>query len=180
MDSMWKFICKNGQEVILRPAVPEDAQQLLDTINSVAKERSYILADKFGKSALEERDFITKMDTAKHLLLVAEVEGKVVGGLGVNPVAPGRDLRDTQVSEIGLHLLSWYREHGLGSKMLEYAIEWAREKGYRKVSARIFTSNKRSLNLFRKYGFLQESKSRKQFRLGSETIEEVVVGKMLH
>ncbi|HEX3032141.1 MAG TPA: GNAT family N-acetyltransferase [Bacillota bacterium] len=180
MDTMWKINCKNGQEVTLRPAVPEDAQQLLATINSVAKERSYMLTELSGKSAVEGHEFISRLDSSKYLLLVAEMGDQIVGALGVNPTAPGRDQRDSQACDIGVHLLSGFREQGVGSKMLEYALEWAREKCYRRISACIFTSNKRSLNLFRKFGFLQEAKSKKQFRLGTETIEEVIMAKMLH
>lgn len=179
METVVKFICQNGQEVTLRPAVPEDAHQIIDTINSVAQERSYILTDKFKKSEIEEREYIANLNTEKNLLLVAEVDGQVIGGLGAHQASGGRHFKTAHVCEIGLHLIKPYRERGIGSKMLEYAIEWAKAKGYKKLDACIFTSNKRSLNLFRKFGFVVEGKRMKQFRIGNEYIDEVIMGKIL-
>lgn len=179
METEIKFICQNGQEVTLRPAVPEDACQIIETINSVAMERSYILTDQFKKTEQDEREYIVGLDTDKNLLLVAQVDGRVVGGLGAHQASGGRHFKTAHVCEIGLHLIKPYREQGIGSKMLEYAIEWAKTHGYKKLDACIFTSNKRSLNLFRKFGFAVEGKRAKQFRIGNEYIDEVIMGKIV-
>jgi hypothetical protein len=173
------FICKNGQEITLRPAVPEDASEIIETINSVALERSYILTEQFKKTELEEKQYIAEMDTTKNLLLVAVADGKVIGGLGAHQASSGRHFKNAHVCEIGLHLINPYREQGIGAKMLEYALKWARDYGYKKLDACIFTSNKRSLNLFRKFGFVVEGKRAKQFRIGNEYIDEVIMGKIL-
>lgn len=63
--------------------------------------------------------------------------------------------------------------------MLEYTDEWAREHGFRKLEASVFTTNKRSLNLFRKSGFSQECTKVKRIRVGNEFIDEVCIGKWL-
>jgi RimJ/RimL family protein N-acetyltransferase len=179
MELVTQFICQNGQEITLRPAVPEDASEIIETINSVALERSYILTEQFKKTELEEKQYIAEMDTTKNLLLVAVADGKVIGGLGAHQASSGRHFKNAHVCEIGLHLIKPYREQGIGAKMLEYALEWARDYGYKKLDACIFTSNKRSLYLFRKFGFVVEGKRAKQFRIGNEYIDEVIMGKIL-
>ena len=85
----------------------------------------------------------------------------------------------SHILHVGLHLREAYRGLGIGSEMLAYADIWARERGFKKLEASIFTTNKRSLDLFIKAGFVEEGIRRQSVRVGKEYIGEVLMGKVL-
>jgi RimJ/RimL family protein N-acetyltransferase len=170
---------KNGEEITLRPATPEDAHEIIDTVRSTSLERSYVLMETFGKDAASEREYITGMDREHNLLLVAVAKGKVVGGLAALQSDRGWRPHTAHILQIGLHLEKSYRGLGIGSQMLKYTVEWAREHGFTKVEANIFTTNKRSLHLFTNAGFVEEGTRRKQIRIGREYIDEVYMARFL-
>jgi RimJ/RimL family protein N-acetyltransferase len=179
MQEIWKFPAKNGEEIMLRPAVPEDAGDIVHTVKSASLERSYVLMEQYGKDPASEKQYIIGLDRQKNLLLVALSGSSVVGSLAGLQADAGQRPQTAHVLKIGLHLAEAYRGLGIGSEMLRYAIEWAGERGFKKLEASIFTTNKRSLHLFGRAGFEEECKKRKQFRVGNEFIDEVCMGKLL-
>lgn len=179
MQEVQKFLAKNGEEITLRPAAPDDAGEIINTVSSSSLERSYVLMEKFGKDAESEKKYIAAMDRQHDLLLVAIDDGMVVGSLAALQADEGRRPETAHILTIGLHLKKTYRGIGIGSKMLLYTIEWAREHGFKKLEASIFTTNKRSIHLFTHVGFTEEGTKRNKFRIGSNYIDEVFVGKVL-
>ncbi|HYA26908.1 MAG TPA: GNAT family N-acetyltransferase [Thermodesulfovibrionales bacterium] len=179
MQEVQKFPADNGEEVTLRGAMPEDAGAILKTLKSTSPERSYVLMEQYGKNAESEKDYIRGMDREENLLLVAEMNGTVVGSLGALQADEGQNPQTGHILRVGLHLAEAFRGIGIGSHMLEYAAEWAREHGFKKLEASIFTTNKRSLHLFSRAGFQEEGTRRKRFWVGNDYIDEVLMGKIL-
>jgi RimJ/RimL family protein N-acetyltransferase len=103
----------------------------------------------------------------------------VVGSLGALQVDEGTREESRDILSIGLHITSAYRGRKIGSKMIEYADTWAREHGYKRITASIFTTNQRSLALFTHAGFVQESIKEKKIRIGSSYIDEALMAKAL-
>jgi len=179
MQETWKFPAKNGEEIILRPAVPEDAVDIVHTVKSAYLERSYVIMEQYGKNPASEKEYITGLDRKNNLLLVALAGSTVVGSLAGLQADGGQRPQTAHILKIGLHLTDAYRGLGIGSEMLRYATEWSEEHGFKKMEASIFTTNKRSLHLFGRAGFEDECKKRKQFRVGNEFIDELCMGKLL-
>jgi len=179
MQESWKFLAKNGEEIMLRYAVPKDAGDIIQTVKSASPERSYVLMEHYGKNPASEKEYITGLDRQRNLLLVALAGSTVVGSLAGLQADGGQRPQTAHILKIGLHLTEAYRGQGIGSEMLNYAIEWAEEHGFKKMEASIFTTNKRSLRMFGRAGFDEECKKRRQFRVGNEFIDEVCMGKLL-
>lgn len=179
MQETWKFKAKNGQDIVLRAALPGDADDIIHTLKSTSLERSYVLMEQYGKNPASERQYISGLDRQKNLLLVALAGNTVVGSLAGLQADGGQRPQTGHILKVGLHLTEAFRGQGVGSEMLKYAIEWAGEHGFKKLEASIFTTNKRSLHLFGRAGFEEECKKRKQFRVGNEFIDEVCMGKLL-
>jgi len=179
MQTVRTFHAKDGREMIIRPAQPEDSCAIIDTVRSNANERSYVLMEHYGKDPASEREYISELDAAKNLLIVAAMGGEAIGCLAALQADDGRRAETAHILHVGLHLREAFRGLGIGSDLLAYAIEWAGEKGYRKLEANIFTTNKQSLNMFRKAGFAEEGVRRNRIQVGRELIDEVLMGKML-
>ncbi|MEW5745859.1 MAG: GNAT family N-acetyltransferase [Nitrospirota bacterium] len=179
MDETYTFVAKDGREVTLRPAVPADAAEIINTVRSTSLERSYVLMEEYGRNAASEEAYIRDMDRQHNLLLVAVADGAVIGSLAALQADGGGRPQTAHVLNIGLHIAKEYRGHGIGTEMLKYTAAWARERGFTKLEAAIFTTNKRSLNLFRKAGFVEDGTRQKQIRVGKNYIDEVYMGMFL-
>ena len=179
METDRKFTAKGGLEVIIRPAQANDSCAIIDTVRSNANERSYVLMEHYGKDVEAERKYIGGLDTAKNLLIVAEAGDEVVGCLAALQSDGGRRPETTHLLHVGLHLREAFRGLGIGSHMLDYAVSWARDKGFKKLEANIFTTNKLSLGMFTKAGFAEEGVRKNRIQVGRELINEVLMGKLL-
>jgi L-amino acid N-acyltransferase YncA len=142
-------------------------------------ERSYVLMEHYGKDVEAEREYISGLDSAKNLLIVAATGEEVVGCLAALQADGGRRPETTHILHVGLHLREAYRGLGIGRYLLDYAINWAVEKGFKKLEANIFTTNKHSLGLFTKAGFAEEGVRKNRIQVGRELINEVLMGKLL-
>jgi len=179
METVRTITAKNGQKVTVRPAQSGDSCAIIDTVRSNANERSYVLMEHYGKDADSEREYICGLDTAKNLLIVAETGGDVVGCLAALQADGGRRPETAHLLHVGLHLREAFRGLGIGTHLLDYAVSWAREKGFKKLEANIFTTNKYSLGMFTKAGFAEEGVRKNRIQVGRELINEVLMGKLL-
>ena len=179
MEEERRFTAKNGQEITLRPAEPEDSSGIIDTIRANAQERSFVLMEQYGKSVAGERTYIAGLDRSRDLLLVAKSGPEVVGCLAALQAHEGRRDETAHILNVGLHLKEAYRGLGIGSQMLGYATDWARQREFQKLEASIFTTNKHSLRLFSNAGFAEEGIRHKRIRVGREYIDEVLMGKVI-
>ncbi len=179
METIRKFSAGNGMEITLRPASPDDSTGIIKTLKSPAPERSYVLTEQVGNSVQSERTYLTSLNTEKNLLLVATADSEVIGTLAALQANEGRRPESSNAAHIGLHIREAYRGLGIGSRMLEYSIEWAHEHGFKMLDACIFTANMVSLNVFKKAGFTEECGKSRKIRFGKECIAEVYIVKCL-
>ena len=179
METERKFKAKNGQEMTIRPAQTGDSCAIIDTVRSNANERSYVLMEHYGKDVDSEKEYISELDGTKNLLIVAETDGEVVGCLAALQADGGKRPETTHLIHLGLHLREAFRGLGIGTHLLDYAVTWAVEKGYKKLEANIFTTNKHSLGMFTKAGFAEEGVRKNRIQVGRELINEVLMGKVL-
>jgi RimJ/RimL family protein N-acetyltransferase len=166
-------------EITIRPAQTDDSCAIIDTVRSNANERSYVLMEHYGKDVETEREYISDLDGTKNLLIVADAGGEVVGCLAALQADGGRRSETTHLLHLGLHLREAFRGVGIGTHLLDYAVAWAVEKGFKKLEANIFTTNKNSLVMFKKAGFAEEGVRKNRIQVGRELINEVLMGKVL-
>jgi putative acetyltransferase len=57
-----------------------------------------------------------------------------------------------------------WRGRGVGSALLAAAIEWAHDRGLHKLSLGVFAHNSAAIELYRKFGFVEEGRRIKQYR----------------
>jgi RimJ/RimL family protein N-acetyltransferase len=179
MEMTRKFAAKNGMEITIRPAQTDDSCAIIDTVRSNANERSYVLMEHYGKDDASERDYISHLDNTMNLLIVATAGSEVVGCLAALQADGGRRSETTHLLHLGLHLREAFRGFGIGTHLLDYAVAWAVEKGFKKLEANIFTTNKNSLVMFKKAGFAEEGVRKNRIQVGRELINEVLMGKVL-
>lgn len=97
--------------------------------------------------------------------LVAEIDGRVVGNLGLTPEAPDRR---KHVASIGMAVHDDFQGQGVGTALMEAMIELAeRWMGITRIELTVFTDNATAIALYKKCGFEIEGRApRYAFRNG--------------
>ena len=135
----------------VRPARDEDRLPLAVLFAAVAEERDGIATEP--PVDVEARAASWTIDGT----IVAVTGAEVIGSLVVEPSRHG-------FGEIGMAVAREWRGHGVGSALLAAAIEWARDRGLHKLSLGVFAHNTAAIELYRKFGFVEEGRLIKQYR----------------
>jgi ribosomal protein S18 acetylase RimI-like enzyme len=149
-----KFVTKDGRTGRLRPATEDDAEALIQSVDSVAREMVYFLRSRFELDVEKERIFIAEAAEQGNLMLMPELDGGIVGWV---TLFRARAEFLQQTAELGMGVLRGYRGIGIGTALMEHALKWASERGFEKVNLGVrVTSNERARALYRKFGFVEE------------------------
>lgn len=178
MDSAQSYLLKNGSSVVIRDAEVKDAENIINAINSVGAEKVYILTEIFAHDADWERNFIQEHVKEKKdfLLVVAEVEGNIVG---TSSIHPGSSPKDRHVGGLGISIVKEWRGLGIGTAMMTYMINWAKNYGLEKLYLSVFSTNQRAINLYKKFNFQVEGKRKKQYKIEGKYIDEIIMAKFI-
>lgn len=93
--------------------------------------------------------------------LVAEVDGRVVGVLGV---ARSRRGAGRHIAELGIAVAGSSRGVGVGAALMRAIESWAREFGVTRLELRVFPENERARRLYRSMGYEEEGVERRGAR----------------
>jgi RimJ/RimL family protein N-acetyltransferase len=76
--------------------------------------------------------------------------------------------------EIGMLVDRDRRGHGVGTRLVEAAIEWARVRGLHKLTLSVFPHNTAAIGLYRKFGFVEEGRLVHQIRRANGELWDLV------
>ena len=136
-----------------RPAVRDDAEQLLTLRRTLFAETSLLLWEpaEFVSTAQQESQFIERMASRTNsLLLLGLTSGKAIGFLAAMGGERNR-LRHSALLALGVLREHW--SHGVASGMLGQVMAWAPGAGVKRLELTVHTSNDRAVSLYRKFGF---------------------------
>ncbi len=89
------------------------------------------------------------------LIFVGEIDGNVIGYANTWTVYSIWS-RGKSLTIDDLYIALPYRKNGIGQKMMEYLMSFAKENGYRRVQLHAELNNERAHSLYRKLGFSEE------------------------
>jgi ribosomal protein S18 acetylase RimI-like enzyme len=145
----------------IRPARDEDRLQLALQFAAVAEERDGIATEP--PVDVEARAASWTIEGT----LVAVAGAEIIGSLVLEPSRHG-------FGEIGMAVAREWRGRGVGSALLAAAIEWARDRGLHKLSLGVFAHNTAAIELYRKFGFVEEGRRIKQYRRSSGELWDAI------
>lgn len=109
------------------------------------------------------------------LFCVGESGGSIAGGIVLTPYSGSP--KTAHVLNLGMWVVKEHRGNGMGSAMLEYVLEWARnEPGIRKVVLGVWNSNMGAVALYHKFGFRIEGNRRDVAKISGKYIDEILMG----
>ncbi len=151
-----KRIDGNSLKWILRCPTKNDAIELSKLRIEIDGETENLDRES-GEGLLTPEDFeklIYEDSMAeKNIFLVAEVEGKIVG---FTRCEGSKLSRFRYKAEFGICILKEYWGHGIGKVMIENILMWAGTAGIKKISLTVVQTNTNAIQLYKKYGFVEE------------------------
>lgn len=134
---------------IFRRAAPADAPRIIAGIDAVCAEGRYFHTPRYIPTPQWEAALRRPETVPDHLLLIAEQAGQLIGSLSLFPREPG----SREQAELGMFVLPPFRNRGIGSAMMEYALDWASQQGYAAIMLTVHPTNRRAIHLYEKFGF---------------------------
>jgi putative acetyltransferase len=100
-------------------------------------------------------------------------DGEIIGQLTIETAGYG-------VADLGMVVDERWRGRGVGSALLERAIQWARDAGAHKIALQMWPHNDRARALYEKFGFVEEGRLVRHYRrMNGELWDAIVMGLVL-
>ena len=165
---------KDGREVLLRSPERGDAQAMLDYMRVTSGETHFMARypEECPTDVQWEYDFLDRITPhAKSFMLVAILDGELVGGCSVMAVSGHIKTRHRGSLGISIKQKAW---SGLGTAMIEAALRQAKENGFEQVELGVFEDNPRARHLYEKLGFQEQGRTLRAFRLKDGTYRDEI------
>jgi RimJ/RimL family protein N-acetyltransferase len=160
--------------VIVRPARPADADGLAKLGQAVGSEpEGWLVSTNGWRDASDERRYLRAIRRYPNAAVyVAEEAGVIVGRLSI---ARDQHPASRHVADLGLMVAADHRRRGVGTALLEAAVEWASQAGVRKLELHVFPWNKAAIALYDRFGFVREGYRRGHYRRGEEYVDAILM-----
>jgi len=143
-------------EITIRTADPSDAEAILKCYTAPLAARNTLQIPYRSLESVREQ--LTKSGEGDHLL-VAEIEGEVVGVIGLHTSSRPRV---NHKAEVGMMVRDDWKGKGVGAALMQAVIELADKwLNLTRIELTVFTDNESAIALYRKFGIEIEGTLRK-------------------
>jgi len=165
---------EGGAVLTVRRAGASDAGALVALAEQVAREEGgWILTTDAWRSVGEERRYLRAARRHPDVaVFVADVGGAVVALLALSR-APHPSSR--HVADLGIMVAATHRGQGVGTRLLEEAVGWARTSGILKLELHVFPWNEPALRLYESFGFEREGYRKNHYERDGEYVDAILM-----
>ncbi len=164
---------------MIRLAQQDDAERLLEIQQGVLKEQQHLITTihEFFQTIEGLKAWIRlKLENKRETILVAEVDGNVVGWLVLQ--SQNRE-RLAHIGIISMMVEKEYRCRGIGEELLGALLLWAEENPFiEKVSGSVLSTNNGAIALYKKIGFSEEGRKVDEVKIHNTYIDEILLYKI--
>ena len=141
---------RGGERVLIRPVRPEDTALYPEFLADVSAEdlRLRFFA-RIAELSADEMNWLGHIDRQHAIAFIAldEDTGRMLGLVRL------KDELDEETSEFAILVRSRLKGHGLGWLLMQRVIDYAKEKGLRRVYGDVLAENKAMLQMCAELGF---------------------------
>lgn len=155
--------------IIIERAKSSDAAKILEYLKQVGGETDNLTFGKEGMpfSVKVEEDYIAKMENSiDDTMLVAKQDEKIIGIASLNR----QPRRMSHRGDFGVSVLKNHWGEGIGSKLLEGIINFAKENAFSIIDLQVRSDNLRAIHLYEKYGFVKYATHPAFHKIGNDNI----------
>lgn len=165
------------EEIIIRQLELTDAQKLLTCLSEIDATAPYMLYENNERQwNVEIASTVIEQGNQLGTILGAFDTDKLVGYLLLQG-SPLAKIRHS--AQIVLGLCAEYRGQGLGTKLLEAALAYAKEAKLTRLELSVLPVNTSAYHLYQKLGFVTEGIRKAAVLQDGELMDEIILAKLL-
>lgn len=148
------FSTQKGKKINIRVVDKDDAQKLMDFINPVFIEDTYLLRspEDFVKNLKEEQKFVKeqlqKIKKQDGIQFLALYNDRIIGNVDLRRLP----YRSKHLGEIGIAISKGFREEGIGQELIKLIEHEAKSIGLKGITLTCFACNERAVHVYEKCG----------------------------
>jgi RimJ/RimL family protein N-acetyltransferase len=165
------FVLKDKREVIIRPMIKEDVEELYKFFSKLDKEDKQFLRDDVSKKEVIEK-WAENLNYDVVLPLLAFYDGEVVAD---GTLHASNYFWSRHVAEIRLVVAKDFRNVGLGKKIVSELFFIAVKRGFKKIVAQIPFHQQNTIRIFESLGFEKEAILRKHVIVQGKGFSDLLI-----
>ena len=162
-----------NNEVIIRNKKEEDAEKILEVVNSFVKDSFAAYSDEYYSPSI-----VDEWSKKAKVFLVLETGNEIIGFGFVASYKPFKSCN--HVGVLTYFILPEYTGKGLGTKLFNQLISKGKELGVTNYLAHISSKNEQSLNFHKKHGFQEVGRFKDMSVKLGESVDMVWVQKQFN
>ena len=169
-----KSATKTGIQVLVRPAVVDDAQAILNLKRGYIKNTTTLplTLNEYPDDLKKETKLITDYEESNNsIFLIAQHEQQLIGNLDLTG---SKRIKTNHTAMIGMGIHQDWRNQGLGKILMECALDWA--KNHSKITLvwlEVYATNTLGLHLYKSCGFKVGGIVENFFKEGKQYIDKI-------
>lgn len=166
--------------ITLRTPIETDAQAMIDLMLGCYAETDFLTCapEEFQVTMQDEISFMRRFEMSKRECMIgAFIDGKLVGNVSVRQAGGVKRIRHR--ATLGISVLKDYWGRGVGSMLMDAAIQTAESAGYAQIELQTAADNERAIRLYEKFGFETYGRCPRALRRESGYVDEIEMVKFL-
>lgn len=170
---------KSGKTVIIRGAELKDIKLMSKFLDQIGKDSSFTLIyeGQIFDKRLMKKNWKNIIKSSTSLLIGAYAEDQIVGQLFFRVPTPEHPWTK-HIGKFGMMVTKDYWGEGIGSKLMDIMIEFAKTIRLSKIEAMVRTDNDRALKLYERKGFVIEGTKQNSAFIHDEFKDEYFIAKI--
>ena len=167
---------KDGQQLILRKPVVEDAKRMVEYLNIVGGESDNLLfgKDEFRLTVEQEMKYIENISNDANILIILGIINDNI--VSVAQISSPNRKRIAHNSDVSISVKKEYWGNGIGSAVMEELIRFAREHDkIKNISLGVKASNHRAIAMYEKFGFKKVGLHKDYFNVEGNFDDEILM-----
>ena len=171
-----KVELKNGAQLILRKATVDDANDIIEYLNTVGGESNNLLfgEGEFKLTIEQERAYIENINKDKNaLMLLGVIDNRIVS---VSQISSQNRQRIGHNSELAISVKKEYWGNRVGSFAIEQLINFAKDnKSIKNISLGVKEDNNNAIKLYKRHGFVEVGVHKNFFNINGNYYDEILM-----
>jgi RimJ/RimL family protein N-acetyltransferase len=157
MKIVYQGKTKSGKEIIIRYPEIGDLENLLNFINTLSDEKTFVRNQGEHETLESERTWLTgrlkEIENKKTVHLLAFSGDELAGATKIHML----DKTEKHIGILGITVTKGFRGEGLGKLLMELIFKEAKKEisGIQMVTLEVFSTNDIARNLYKKMGFTE-------------------------
>jgi len=148
--------------ISIRAAEGSDAAELVALAAAIGGEPGgWLLTTEAWRPVADERRYLKAVRRHADAAVLVALDGdRIVARLSL---ARDPHPASTHVADLGMMVAASHRRRGIGRKLLDAAVAWARVAGVEKLELHVFPWNEPAIRLYEDFGFEREGLRRRHY-----------------